>query len=54
MRATIQRLRDLFRRRRVIGRFEDGSPRVKVTHGPTMLQLVKGIRPGQQPDGGKR
>jgi hypothetical protein len=45
-------------RRRTYGerpRWEDASPRVKVTDGPSMLELVKGIRPGQQPtDGGKR
>lgn len=35
-------------------RWEDASPRVRVMEGPNRLELIKGIRPGQQPDGGKR
>jgi hypothetical protein len=35
-------------------RWDDASPRVRVTGGATRLDLVKGIRPGQQPQGGKR
>jgi hypothetical protein len=46
-------------RTRVYGerpRWDDGSPRVKVTNGPTRLDLIKGIRPSEQPSetrGGK-
>jgi hypothetical protein len=32
-------------------RWDDASPRVRVTGGPTRLDLVKGIRPGQHPPG---
>lgn len=36
-------------------RWDDSSPRVRVTEGPNRLALIKGLRPGQQPtDGGKR
>jgi hypothetical protein len=32
-------------------RWDDASPRVRVTNGPTRLELVKRINPGQQPPG---
>ncbi len=35
-------------------RWSDGSPRTRVTDGQNRLELIKGLKPGQQPDGGKR
>lgn len=50
----LRRLTGLRPYERVYGerpRWEDASPRVRVTEGPTRLELVKRISPGQQPPG---